>query len=872
MLNLSVFRCTLLLILISFLAVAGVACSGTGGNNDTGDPLLPGRITISPLNDYGGSTTGVELTAMYDGSEEVSYQWYKDGVLITAADGPKHRPDTAGDYTVVVRADGFQPKTSDVVEVDGPDVHVVTFHRNNTDAGSVDAVPQSLITSEGALPDYDPTRIGYTFAGWNTQPGGTGDVYNGDKVESSKVVYAQWTGNTYTVEYDVNGASGDIPDTTRTYNDNAALPASVREGYTFTGWNTAKDGSGTAYVAGYSGNLTAEQGDTITLFAQWAPITYIVQYNANGGTGNLPPAARSYGDNAALPASTRTGYVFIGWNTAANGTGASYSAGFTGNLTATQGAAIILYARWAANTYTVQYNANGASGSMADAPRTYDDNAALTANVFTLTGHTFTGWNTAANGSGTAYAAGYRGNLTAEQGATIVLYARWAPITYTVVYNANATSGITGTMALSTHTFGLSYNLSAIGFTRIGHTFDGWNTQADGLGEGYANSASILNLFDTPGGSITLFAQWTPVKYTVVYNANALGVVTGTMDSTEHTFGTPKNLTANSFRRADYFFIGWAASSAGDVVHTDGAEVLNLRNTAEATITLYARWFPIPMQAIPAGSFTMGSPTAIPESTGGERPTHQVAISGFRMGRYPVTQELYQAAMGSHPSFYRSGPIGGETQARRPVEQVSWFQAIVFCNMLSIRAGLTPVYSIGGETNPAEWGIAPDSATHINFAAWNAVVADWDANGYRLPTESEWEYACRMGTTTAFSCGKDDYTVGYDTLLNPLGWFGGNSGTDTASRRTRQVGLKTPNEWGLYDMHGNVLEWVWDWWAFYTTESKTNPRGPSAGEDRIQRGGSYAHAANWSRSAFRASGKPWDARSTVGFRIARNAP
>jgi formylglycine-generating enzyme required for sulfatase activity len=201
--------------------------------------------------------------------------------------------------------------------------------------------------------------------------------------------------------------------------------------------------------------------------------------------------------------------------------------------------------------------------------------------------------------------------------------------------------------------------------------------------------------------------------------------------------------------------------------------------------------------------------------------------------------------MGTNPSTFRGDDL--------PVECVSWYDAIVFCNKLSMREGLTPAYTISGSTNPANWGAVPTDSN----STWDAVTVNWNASGYRLPTEAEWEYACRAGTTTAYNTG--------DTLTDNTGWYSGNS-----ENTTHAVGGKSVNAFGLYDMHGNVWEWCCDWDGRYSSGAQTDPRGPSAGLSRVSRGGSWdTSLAGLLRSAYRASCAPWYGVGEYGFRVVR---
>jgi formylglycine-generating enzyme required for sulfatase activity len=258
------------------------------------------------------------------------------------------------------------------------------------------------------------------------------------------------------------------------------------------------------------------------------------------------------------------------------------------------------------------------------------------------------------------------------------------------------------------------------------------------------------------------------------------------------------------------------------------------------------------MVYIHGGTFAMGSAADERGRSEREGPQHQVTVNSFYMGRYPVTQAEYQAVMGTNPSYFLSGADAGEIQNKRPVENVTWYDAIEYCNNLSASKGLNSVYTITGIVI---------TSNHITSAT---VTADWDQNGYRLPTEAEWEYACRAGTTTAYNTGA--------VINDNTGWYSINS-----NNKTHQVGLKPANAWGLYDMHGNVWEWCWDCYGDYSSSSQTDPTGPGFRDGRVFRGGSWSDYGQDLRSAYRNATFPWyrgnnppSAGSSVfGFRLVR---
>ena len=254
---------------------------------------------------------------------------------------------------------------------------------------------------------------------------------------------------------------------------------------------------------------------------------------------------------------------------------------------------------------------------------------------------------------------------------------------------------------------------------------------------------------------------------------------------------------------------------------------------------------------LPGGTFTMGSPS----SEAGrqcDEPQRQVTVGGFYIGKYEVTQAEWIAIMGSNPSDFKGD--------QNPVEQVSWYDALVYCNKRSLKEGRTPCYSIKGTTDPAQWGSAPTSRD----AAWDAVICDWIADGYRLPTEAEWEYACRAGTTTPFNTGKS-ITTSQANYNGDYPYDGGAKGEDR--KKTLPVGSFPANAFGLYDNHGNVWEWCWDWYGDYGGGSPRDPRGAPPSGIRVERGGSWAYRGENIRSAERSSDEPWYRDHNLGFRL-----
>ena len=420
-----------------------------------------------------------------------------------------------------------------------------------------------------------PSRTGYTFNIWNTEKTGKGTNVKNETIVTSKTnhtIYAQWKANTYTIKYNGNGGTGKTNNSVHTYNVSKKLTANgfFKTGYTFNGWNTKIDGSGTSYSnQQFIKNLSSTNNATITLYAQWKAKTYTIKYNGNGGTGSTADSIHTYDVGKKLTANgfSKTGYIFNGWNTKTDGSGTTYSNQQpVKNLSSTNNATITLYAKWKANTYTIKYNENGGTGSTADSIHTYDVGKKLTANGFSKTGYTFNGWNTKTDGSRTSYSNQQSvKNLTSNNDVTIILYAQWTKNTYILTFNGNGGSKCNSKNLNYNEQFGTLCTP-----TRTGYTFKGWYTQGSG-GTKVASTNKITQ--DT-----TIYAQWTINTYTLTFDSNGGSKCNSKNLNYNEKFGTLCTST-----KTGYTFKGWYTQGSG------GTKVASTNKITQDT-TIYAQW------------------------------------------------------------------------------------------------------------------------------------------------------------------------------------------------------------------------------------------------------------------------------------------
>ena len=535
------------------------------------------------------------------------------------------------------------------------------------------------------------------------------------------------------------------------------------------------------------------------------------------------------GENLALPETpVREGYDLTGWNPALPEKYPEKDTEYT--------------AVWVREgDYTITYvNVDGATN---ENPASYNvETETITLKDPVKPGYTFGGW----------YKDGEFTTKVTEiiQGTTgnITFYAKWVregDYTITYVNVDGATNENPASYNVETETITLKDPAKA------GYTFAGWYRT-----EGFTGDA-VIKIVQGTTGNITLYAKWELVSYTITY-VNVDGATNENPADYNVKTGT---ITLKAPTKDKYDFKGWYKTE-----DFTGEAVTEITQGTTGNITLYAKWIEIIVPEtlkVEGGSCTLNG--------------KEVTLSSFWISPYEVTQEEFVSVMTgnqngieANPSYFKGDtnpPAEGEVQERRPVENVRWYEAIVYCNLLSMKAGLTPCYTIKNSTDPADWGTSPKTTGAKDYDDWESVTCNFNANGYRLPTEAEWEYAARGGQTGISDSTWDNIYSGSDTI-DDVAWYTGNSGS-----KTHEVGKKQSNSLGLYDMSGNVFEWCWDWYGISSgyPSGTEDPAGPVTGSYRVFRGGGRYDGASNCTVSLRTTSSPFVRYSYGGFRLVRSA-
>ena len=666
------------------------------------------------------------------------------------------------------------------------------------------------------------SRTGYTFAGWYTDEACTKQKTQIVKGSVGDItLYAKWMANTYTITYILNGGTNSEANPTgySAETPTITLANASRTDYSFAGWYTdeACTKQKTQIVKGSVGN--------ITLYAKWTANTYKITYVLNGGTNSEanPTSYNAETETIILADASRAGYTFAGWYTkkVIETEKTQITKGSVGDIT--------LYAKWALITYKITYNLNDGTNASSN-PTSYNaETETITLANPVKTGYTFAGWYT--NSSFTAK----KTQITKGSVGDITLYAKWTATTYKITYNLDG-----GTNASSNPA---TYNVNTSTVTlanpvKTGYTFGGWYTNS-------SFTAKKTQITKGSTGDITLYAKWEANTYTVTFlpgsgtlNSNSIQTVKYGEKATK-----PSNPTKNGHN-----FLGWYITTDNGTTLSNA--LYDFNTTITSNIKLYPVFYkPISDMVYVQGATIDGAITAEGYTSSSVfKKGQNYVIRNFYISKYEMTQGEYESnTFHSYNSPPSSTYADGSTY---PVYNVSWCNVIIFCNKLSLARGLTPCYSINENTDPDYL------KTKLLDDAWTVdcqnLACNFDADGYRLPTVEEWEYAARGGNGLS---GYQYQYAGSDTI-DDVAWYKNNSGGIN-----HEVGRLLPNKLGLYDMNGNVFEWCWNPSNVYNL---MNMEG-------YLMGGDWANSKAYNTVSSRTIINKWLYCESYGFRLVRTA-
>ena len=453
--------------------------------------------------------------------------------------------------------------------VNSANTYIIRFNKNNEKATGT--MPNLIVPNNRnvALTENSFKLRGHEFSGWALNPAGNvqykdkGTINNLAKPNGEVTLYAKWTPSVYTVTYYGNG--GKTPVSQVSWSDEATFGKNYktknsmfeRLGYTFKGWNTKADGTGDDWTDRIDKDWKWDEAEDINLYAQWVPNKYTVTYHGNGG--KTSSSQISWSNEATFDANyvtskntfNRVGYAFKGWNTKADGTGDDWTDRIDKDWKWVIAKDVDLYAQWQAINYTVTYyGTNGLYNGKTSYSETatYDSNYTISTNKFLQTGYTFKGWNTKVDGTGEDWTSMIGKNAKWIRSSNLILYAQWEKSKYKITYNGNGSTG--GTTSSTTCTYGETCYLRSNGFSKTGHTFDGWYTAASG-GTKYGSSTTLTS-------NIRVYAHWKVNSYTLSFDKNG---GSGSCSSITKDYNTAWGSLC-SVSRSGYDFVNWRDKSS----------------------------------------------------------------------------------------------------------------------------------------------------------------------------------------------------------------------------------------------------------------------------------------------------------------------
>ncbi len=738
-------------------------------------------------------------------------------------------PENAGlaTITVSVTNEGKTVNAALPILIKGTPKYSVTYFGNDNTGGEVPV--DNAVYLEGAtvtVKENSLEKTGFSFVGWNTKSDGSGTDYAADatfKMPAANVeLFAKWSAQaTYKVTYNGNGnTGGEVPADTNNYLENTDVTAKqnsgnlVKTGFSFVGWNTKSDGSGTDYAADATFKMPAAN---VELFAKWsAQATYKVTYNGNGNTGGEVPAdTNNYLENTDVTAKqnsgnlVKTGFSFVGWNTKSDGSGTDYVADATFKMPA---ANVELFAKWSAQaTYKVTYSGNGNTGGDVPADtNNYLENADVTAKQnsgnLVKTGFSFVGWNTKSDGSGTDYAADATFKMPA---ANVELFAKWSTqATYKVTYNGNGNTG--GDVPADTNNYLENADVTAKqnsgNLVKTGFTFAGWNTKSDGSGTDYAADA----IFKMPAANVELFAKWSAqATYKVTYNGNGNtggDVPADTNNYLENADVTAKQNSGNLVKTG-FAFIGW--NTKDDASGTDYAADATFKMPA-ANVELFAKWAQMKCTVSfdKNGGTTEASPTA------------RLVVYGENVGTLPTAPTRTGYSFKSWNS--KSDGTGTAFEASTAVIATQTVFSIWEINKFNL------VYQAGSNGS-----ITGSSSQVISYDSDGTAVTATPASGYKFISWSD-------GKTEA---SRTDTNITSDKIL-------------TASFAAISAEVNSSNKYAWSENAG--------WISFSNTSGKVSAK---LGENGYLTGFAWSENVGWIKFAHDSSVVPYANTSATNWGV-----